>query len=90
MSTVCHQLFFVRITTEGDLGISVVDHREVTDDEIVFLASEFAGDRLDEFGLCNLFLSPEEPGLISCHLTGLSRSAHRRLGKAPHHRPFPI
>ncbi|VDB86092.1 unnamed protein product [Peniophora sp. CBMAI 1063] len=30
--------------------ISVVDHREVTDDEIVFLASEFAGDRLDEFG----------------------------------------
>jgi hypothetical protein len=30
--------------------VSVVDHRDVTDDEIVFLASEFAGDRLDEFG----------------------------------------
>ena len=32
-------------------GLSVVDHREVTDDEIVFLASEFAGDALTEFGV---------------------------------------
>ena len=65
MSTVCRQLFFVRITTEGDLGISVVDHREVTDDEIVFLASEFAGDRLDEFGVCTFCLSRENTSLIS-------------------------
>ncbi|VDB86051.1 unnamed protein product [Peniophora sp. CBMAI 1063] len=30
--------------------LSVVDHSQVTDDELVFLASEFAGDALNEFG----------------------------------------
>lgn len=32
------------------LCISVVDHNEITDDELIYLASEFAGDDVKEFG----------------------------------------
>ncbi|KAL8750768.1 MAG: hypothetical protein Q9184_006306 [Pyrenodesmia sp. 2 TL-2023] len=32
------------------LCISVVDHRDVTDDEMIYLTSEFAGDDEKEYG----------------------------------------
>jgi hypothetical protein len=39
------------------LCVSVVDHRDVTDDEIIYLASEFAGDEPEQYEVRLIFNS---------------------------------